>query len=131
MRNLFTTALVVGALMAVPAIGFAETSGTAPVQPAAKQSASAAKRSSNAAVPSHATTGVVKSVDQTTLVITRSGKHAGEMTFALNPSTNRGGTVEVGSSVSVRYREEGKTYVATAVTAQHAKQAAHKIAPSK
>lgn len=123
MRNLFTTVLVVGVLAIVPGVGFAATAGLAPAQ-------SAAKRSSNPAVPSHATSGVVKSVNPTTLVITRAGKHAGEMTFAVNPSTNRGGTVEVGSSVSVRYREEGKTYVATAITAQHAKQQAGHKRPS-
>jgi hypothetical protein len=71
------------------------------------------------AAPTHATSGVVKSVDDATLVITRSGK-AGEMTFTLNPSTHREGTISVGAPVSVRYHAEGKTNIATAVQA-HAK----------
>lgn len=130
MRNLFTTAMLVGALTAVPVIGFAAT--PARTQSAAKQPQSAAKRSSNAAVPSHATTGVVKSVDATTLVITRSGKKASEMTFVLSPSTHREGTVEIGSPVSVRYRAEGQTNVAMAITAQHPKQqATNKVPPAR
>ena len=52
------------------------------------------------------------------------------MTFALNPATHLQGTVAVGTSVDVRYREDGKTYVATAVTAQPSKpQAIHTAAP--
>jgi hypothetical protein len=63
----------------------------------------------------------VKSVDDSTLVITRTGKAGGEMTFALDPATHRQGTVVVGTPVAVRYREDGKTYVATAITAQQPK----------
>ena len=69
-------------------------------------------------LPTHATTGIVKSVDATTLVITRTGKAGGDMTFALDPATHRQGTVAVGTPVAVRYHENGKTYVATAITAQ-------------
>jgi hypothetical protein len=42
----------------------------------------------------HATKGVVKSMDATKLVISRSGR---DMSFALNPSTQREGNVKVGS----------------------------------
>ena len=72
-------------------------------------------------IADHATTGVVKSVNGTALVITRSGKDAGEMTFVLDHSTKRDGTIAVGAPVSVRYRENGSSHVATAITAQHAK----------
>ncbi len=121
MRSLMTTALLVGALAAVPLVGHAATSGTIQTKPAAKHAPAA----------THATRGVVKSVDGTTLVITRAGKKAGEMTFMLDQSTRREGTIAVGAPVSVRYREDGTTYMATAVTAHAAKpQAAHK-APSK
>ena len=102
-------ALLVGAMAAVPAAGFAA--------PAAKAKTTAA---------AHATTGVVKSIDEKTLVITRPGKKEHEMTFALNPSTQREGTVAVGSTVSVRYQEEGKTHVASALMVRPAKQTAHK-----
>jgi hypothetical protein len=65
----------------------------------------------------HATRGVVKSLDETMLVIARSSGR-GDMTFVLRPSTRREGTIGVGSAVSVRYREEGKTNIATAVALQ-------------
>ena len=66
-------------------------------------------------------------MDATSLVLTRPSKRGGEMKFVLDPATRREGTVEVGSSVSVRYHEDGKTNVATAITAEHPKQqAAHK-----
>ncbi|MBI2833661.1 MAG: hypothetical protein HYX76_04475 [Acidobacteria bacterium] len=109
MGHVITTAVLVGALSAMPVVGFAAA-------PTATQAKEAAK--SKATVASHATTGVVKSVDATTLVITKSGKKGGEMTFTLNPSTKHEGTIDVGSQVSVRYQEEGKTFVATAITAR-------------
>jgi uncharacterized protein DUF5666 len=110
MRRVLTTALVVGAMWAMPAIGFAQTAkaGTQP----------AAKRAATTAVAGHATRGVVKSIDATSLVITRSGKNRGDMTFELNPSTERDGTINVGTPVSVRYRNDGKTLVATAIMPQ-------------
>jgi len=113
-----TMAILVGALAAVPAAGFAA--------PDANAQTSAAKRPAKVAAAGHATTGVVKSIDASTLVITRPGNKAREMTFALNPSTHREGTVEVGSTVSVRYREEGNARVASALVARPARQAAHK-----
>jgi hypothetical protein len=92
------------------------------------QEVTGTKHASTHAAPTHATKGVVKSVDANTLVITHKGKT--DMTFALNPATHLQGTVAVGTSVDVRYREDGKTYVATAVTAQPSKpQAVHTAAP--
>jgi hypothetical protein len=111
-------AVLVGALAAVPAAGFAA--------PAANAQTTAAKRPAKATAARHATTGVVKSIDEKTLVITRPGKKGREMTFALNSSTQREGTVTVGSTVSVRYQEEGKTHVASALMVRPAKQTARK-----
>ena len=97
-------------------------------QTQAKMPAKAAA-AKNVTAASHATTGVVKSVDANTLVITRPGKKGGEMTFAVNSSTHREGAVEIGSNVSVRYQQEGSSRVATAITARPAKQSdAHKTA---
>jgi hypothetical protein len=109
-----------GGIALVPATGFAAQS--AKPQKEAKHSSA-----------SHATAGTVKSIDANTMVITRSGKEAGDMTFQLNTSTHRSGTVEVGSVVSVRYQEEGTNRVATAITAQNSKQAAaaHNKPPAK
>ena len=107
--------LLVGALALLPTAGFAANAQT-----------TAAKHPAKAAGARHATTGVVKSIDATTLVITRPGKKAQEMTFVLDPSTHREGTVAVGSTVSVRYREQGNTHIASALMARPAKQAARK-----
>lgn len=115
MRNAITKVLLVGALAVVPAIGFAATPGVATTRATAHHEAS-----TRAAI--HATRGVVKSMNANTLVISRSGKKGGEMTFSLNSSTQRQGNVAVGSPVSVRYQKQGKTDVATAITAQPAKE---------
>jgi hypothetical protein len=111
MRNAIAGIAVILALVSVPGVSMAQaTSGQA----------KPAKSSGKAA--SHATTGVVKSISDTTLVITRPGKPASEMTFAVNSSTHRDGIIETGVSVSVRYQEEGASHVATAIAAQHPKQ---------
>ncbi len=65
----------------------------------------------------HATRGVVKSVDDTTLVIVRFA-HRGEMTFRVSASTRRDGVIAPGVTVSVRCVVEGQTNVATAVAVQ-------------
>lgn len=65
----------------------------------------------------HATRGIVRSSDTTTLVIDRFG-HRGEMTFERRPSTTVDGTIAVGATVSVRYRDEGGKHVATAIAEQ-------------
>ena len=52
------------------------------------------------------------------MVITTAGKKGKEMSFALNSSTQRDGTLAAGSTVSVRYHMDNKTNVATAVNAQ-------------
>jgi hypothetical protein len=67
-------------------------------------------------VSTHAVRGLVKSVTTTALVLSRSSKKASDLVFALSASTVRAGTIEVGSTVSVRYRKEGKALVAMAVT---------------
>ena len=110
-----------GGIALVPATGFAAQS--AKPQKEAKHSSA-----------SHATAGTVKSIDANTMVITRSGKDAVDMTFQLNASTHRSGTVEVGSVVSVRYQEEGTNRVATAITTQDSSKqaaAAHSKPPAK
>lgn len=68
----------------------------------------------------HATKGVVRAIDATTLVIARTGQ-PGDMRFDLTPATYRAGLIEAGSVVSVRYREDGKKYVATAIALHRAK----------
>lgn len=114
MKNLRTAAIVFGTLLTVPAMGFA-----AP----ARQSSTPAKTKTTAAAPAavatHATKGTITSMDATSLVVAHSvsGKSK-PMTFVLNDSTQRKGSLSVGSKVEVRYRAEGKSNVATAVSEQ-------------
>jgi hypothetical protein len=97
----------------------------APASPGTSQQVQAAPtQKSVAPMPTHAVRGVVKSIGKSSLVITGSGKRAGEMTFVLGPSTHREGELTVGATVSVRYRLEGPTLMATAVSAQPEKQRA-------
>ena len=80
--------MVVAAVTAIPCGAFAAQAG-AKSQPPAKHAATKP-------AATHSTAGVVKSVDDNSLVITRSGKNGGDMTLALSPSTQRKGTVAVG-----------------------------------
>lgn len=64
----------------------------------------------------HATTGVVKSLSASAVVLTPTGGLGKEMAFTVGPSTHRDAGVAVGSEVSVRYRTEGSVNVATAIT---------------
>jgi hypothetical protein len=65
----------------------------------------------------HATRGVVKSIDEVTLVISRP-RNRGDITFKLSSTTHRDGKIVVGSTIAVRYRDEGKDHIATAMALQ-------------
>ncbi len=116
MRKYIATTVLAAAVMAVPIVGFA-TMRQAPPAAAKKE----ATKTTTKAAPTHATSGVVKSVDDSMLVITKGGKKPEDMTFVLNASTHKEGAVAAGAPVSVRYHEDGKTHVATAVTVEQAK----------
>jgi hypothetical protein len=75
------------------------------------------------ALGTHATRGVVRTIDANTMVIARA-RNRGIITFRLTPSTHREGVIVVGSTVSVRYREEGKNHVATAIALRRPKEQA-------
>ena len=117
MWNMRFAAVVVGVLLAIPAMGLAAPCASDPQSPSPTTN-----HPSNAQRAMHATKGVVKSVDVTTLVITRSPRNGREMTFVLNPSTERDGNVTVGSTVEVRYRTEANRRVATVISVQDHKQ---------
>ena len=123
-KQITTTALLLGALSVVPAVGFAATQR-------ASSTAVPATHASKPATAAHAMRGVVKSIDEKTLVVTRTGGKHAEMTFALNASTQRAGDIATGTTVSIRYREEGKTNVATAISVESAKEAAAHTKPPK
>ena len=121
MGKYFATAVLAAAVMAVPVVGLATTPQATPA--AAKKEAT---KTTTKAAPTHATRGVVKSVDDSTLVITKSGKKPEDMTFTLNANTHQEGAVAAGAPVSVRYHEDGKTHVATAVSVEQPKSSAKK-----
>lgn len=112
MKKQILAALFAGALSIVPGAAFAASQSTAPKTPPAT-----AKQPSATPVM-HAMKGTVKSIDDHTLVLTGSGGNHAEMTFALNGSTRREGTIATGTPVSVRYHDDGKTHVATAIHAE-------------
>jgi hypothetical protein len=114
MRHIVRTAVMLGALV-LPISAFA----AAPQTTAKKSTTSAA---------THSVKGVVKSVDSSSLVITHKGK---DMSFVLDSTTVKEGSPAVGNDVSVRYRTDGKTMMATAVTVQPAKQVASATTSSK
>jgi hypothetical protein len=117
MRKFVSIAALAAVVMVAPFVS---------AQTPASSSAKPAKPAASKSVATHTTNGTVKSVDATSLVITKSGGKAQEMTFALDPSTQKQGTVEVGSMVTVHYKTEGSTMTATAITAKPAKTAASK-----
>ena len=113
MRRIALTLALSGALAAVPMMALA-----------APQAASSPSKSSSKSAPkpaTHATAGTVKSVDATSLVITKPGAKPSDMTFVLNSTTEKKGDLAAGASVQVRYTTEGKQNVATAVTVQKKK----------
>jgi hypothetical protein len=122
MKPIGAAAVVVVLLTAVPAFSLAQSSATTTPRGDATSKASSTAQAKSAKPTMHATKGVVRSIDEDKLVIARSLQHGREMTFLLNPSTERSGEIKVGSTVGVRYHTESDQRVATAVTVEHAKQ---------
>jgi hypothetical protein len=108
MRTTLAVLMMAGSLIAAPFGARAATPAGAP--------AAAAKTAKS----DHATTGIVKSMSDTSLVLTQAGKKHHEMTFQLDPAVHKEGAIAVGSHVSIRYREDGNKHVATAITAHKA-----------
>ncbi|MEQ1731947.1 MAG: hypothetical protein ABL982_26540, partial [Vicinamibacterales bacterium] len=110
MRTLHLVTLLTAALSLAPLTAFAAT----PAEGKADHQ-------------THATTGLVKAIDATTLVLSRPNKKKGDLSFTLNGSTRRDGAIVVGAPVSVRYQNEGKSHLATAIAVRPAGvAAAHK-----
>ena len=132
MRNITKVAALV-AMLAMPAASFAGQATAAPAKQPKSTAAKAEKPMKKSSVASHSTSGTVKSINDTQLVITKAGKAAKEETFTVNASTTKTGTVEPGSKVSVHYTTDGGNMVATAISASPAKKAGTKApkAPKK
>jgi hypothetical protein len=112
MKKMLQAAVVAAAVLAVPSMSMAAQTKPAP---AAK---STAKKTASAAT--HSAKGVVKSMDATSVVVTEKGK---DVTYALDASTKKEGDPAVGSTVTVTYKAEGTSMVATDVKAAPAKAA--------
>lgn len=108
-------------LTALMLVGILATSGLAMAQTTKSSSKSSSAKSTTPAT--HSVQGVVKSVDASSLVITKSGKKGGDMSFKLDSSTQKDGSITTGSTVSVRYHMDGSSMVATAVHPEAAKPA--------
>jgi cytochrome c553 len=115
--RMITKAAVLAAALSLPMAAFsAQTAATA-----GQKKAPAASAKKSTAMASHTTAGTVKSVSDTSLVVTKGTK---DQTFTVNASTEKKGTIEAGSHVTVHYTMDGANMVATAITAQPAKKAA-------
>jgi hypothetical protein len=125
--RMFTKAAILVAALAIPAATFAQ--GT--TAPAAKEKKAPAAKETKSAVMSHSTSGTVKSVSDSSLVITKgTGKTAKDETFTVNASTKKTGDVKEGAKVTVAYTTEGTAMTATSIKAA-APKAAHTAAPKK
>ena len=119
--RMFTKAAILTVALAVPAMTFAQ--GDAPKKAEPAKAATKAP----AAVASHTTSGTVKSVSDTSLVISKgSGKSAKDETFVVNASTKKTGDVKEGAKVTVAYMTEGTTMTATSIKASAAHSGGHK-----
>jgi hypothetical protein len=123
MRNFIKAASFAAVLALIPAVGFAQTTATKPTTATKKATAKADAGAKKTAVSAHTTTGTVKSVSDSSLVISKGGK---DQTFVVNSTTDKKGTVETGAHVSVHYTMDGTNMVATAITASAAKHSAAK-----
>ena len=107
MRKTLAILMMAGSLTAAPLGALAGTPAAAP--------AAAGKSKAE-----HATTGTIKSLSETTLVLTTSSKKHHEMTFQLDPAVHKEGAISTGSHVSIRYRNDGDKHIAPAITAHKA-----------
>jgi hypothetical protein len=78
----------------------------------------------------HAVRGIVKAVGASSLVISRPGRSRGDLVFMLTSATDLDGMLLVGATVSVRYRTEGDSLVAMAVTVHPLQRAVPALQPS-
>ena len=114
--RILTKAAVLAVALSVPVALFAAQAASAPK----KATTTAAPVKKAPAVASHTTSGAVKSISDTSLVITKGGK---DHTFTVNASTKKEGDIATGAKVTVAYTTEGKDMTATSIVAAPAKPA--------
>jgi len=110
MKRISILAILAAFVLAAPGLSLAQSSSS-------KTASTTPKKAASTAPAIHATKGVVKSIDASSLVISKVAGKGPDTTFVVNASTTREGTIEPGKSVDVRYRTEGTSKVATAITA--------------
>jgi hypothetical protein len=101
MRQMMMALALLGALSTA---AYAQTS--APAKPKAKTTTEA----------SHAVKGTVKAVDANMLTVAQAS-NKGDLMVMMNSTTTKDGTLAVGSTVSVHYKESNGQKIATAVKA--------------
>ncbi len=107
-----TKAAILAVALAIPAMTFAQ-GGDAPKK--------GGKKTAATSVASHTTSGAVKSISDSSLVITKgSGKNAKDETFVVNATTKKDGDIAAGTKVTVAYTTEGTTMTATSIKAAKA-----------
>lgn len=106
----FTRSMLIATLTLLPAFALAQPR---PVTPSAQKPKPAAKPAKAA---THSTSGVIRSIDGTTLVIAKNAKTTTTETFEMTSDTARKGELVVGAKVGVRYTTAGGRNVATAVS---------------
>ena len=98
--------VVCALVLASSVAGFAQSGSTAVAQSRQVQSA-----------PVSATLkGVIKKIDDASIVLTPSNNKNGEVTFQLTAAAKRTGAIATGDSVSVTYHFENGSRVVTSVT---------------
>lgn len=115
MKKLFQAAVVAAAVLAVPALSLA-----AQTTPAAPTTTKAKSGSKAAAGTVYSATGVVKSLDASTLVLTEKPskkKKSHDVHFVVDSSTQKDANIATGSTVHVKYHNDAKKHVATEIRA--------------
>jgi hypothetical protein len=115
MKSHLFSAVVVGTLF-VASPAFAQSTAKS-----SSSSTGAITPGASVAATTHATKGVVKSVNASALVLSHAKGKTKDRTFVLNATTARQGDIAAGATVDVRYRMEGANRVATAVAVHQTK----------
>ena len=103
MRNMRMAALVIGAVLTLPATGLASPAASATLLDTRGFEMSSVRHERIQQAK-----GIVRSVDSTRLVISQWPGDGRRMTFALDPATVRFGVLSRGSFVDVHYWTEAK-----------------------
>ena len=106
----FNRSMLVAALVLVPTLTWAQPQGAT----TAAQKPKAATKPAKAAT--HSTSGVIRAIDGTSLVIAKNAKATATETFEMTSDTARKGDLVVGAKVGVRYTIASGHNVATAVS---------------